>query len=297
MRSTRFAVLVVSAGCSHAGLKIDWAAEATLKYDPAQYPDDAAVVLHRSDHQLMMVKDDSYTQFGRHEVVARQTEGGFDLAEVKVASRAKNKLVELKARMRHADGKWEEIDPKSLLSDVSGTGERDVNAWFFRFPRIEVGAILEYDWVIESDGLWWGDDQESVGNYPVRRYLFDLEASKELVTTVTTCNTKLPIKSEVLPNRNNKLTLEIRDIPHRPVEDYAPNWTFTEPRWAWRVMAFDWGRKTTPAWHTWDELLKYRGGGLFAHPPCPLAPTRRARSPRRVPGWRRTYGPKRKTRP
>ena len=257
------AVLVVCAGCTRHGLNLTWVDDETLKYDPARYPDDAAVVLHRSDHQLMTLRDDGYTQYGRHEVFALQTEGGFDLAEVKVAFRAKDQLIELKARMRHPDGTWEEIDPKTLLSDTSGTGERDLNARFFRFPRIQVGSLLEYFWVIQSEDLWWADDQDSVGQYPVRRYRFDLETSKELVTTVTTYNTSLPIKSEALPNTHNKLSLEIRDIPRRPVEDYAPNWTFTEPRWVWRLMAFDWGRRTTGAWHTWDELIKARGGALF----------------------------------
>jgi len=256
-------LLPVLAGCAHHSIQLGWVDDAALAYDPAEYPDDAAVVLHRSDHQLMVIADDNYSQSGRHEVVALQTEAAFALAEVKIAFWAKNRLVTMKARMKRPNSAWEELDPKAQLSDLTGTGARDVNAKFFRFPRIEVGTLLEYYWVIESDGLSWGDDQQTVGQYPVRRYLFELEASKQMVNTVTTYNTALPIKSEVLPNKNNRLTLEIHDIPRRPVEDYAPDWTFSEPRWAWRTLAFDWGSQSSKAHHTWDELLNYRGGVLF----------------------------------
>ncbi len=196
-------------------------------------------------------------------MIALQNEGAFDLADVKVAFRAKNKLVALKARMRHPDGKWEEIDARNLLSDSTSGGERDLNAQFFRFPRVQVGSVLEYYWVIEAKGLWWSDAQESVGKYPVRRYRYELEAAKPILITISSYNTQLPIKNEVLPNKNRRFTVDIHDIPHRPNEDYKPQWTFTEPYWMWRIEAFDWGTQVRHAYHTWNERLEREGERLF----------------------------------
>jgi hypothetical protein len=264
-------LLLACTACSRPALRLSWVDDAVLRYDPLSYPDDDAVVLHKSDHLMLITRNSeaSYVQSGRHEVIALQKEGAFDLAEVKLPLNAKDHFVELKARLKRPNQPWEELDPKSMLSDTSGTGERDLNARFFRFPGIELGTLLEYYYIIETSHLWMAADQDTVGRYPVRQYQFGLEASKELVITTTAYNSKFPIRSEILPSASplaghtNRLSCEIRDIPHRPLEDFAPDWTFTEPRWAWRILAFDYGNQVYTGWSTWNHVLESRAADYY----------------------------------
>jgi hypothetical protein len=254
---------LLASGCATTGLSARFVGPEVLAYDKAKYPDDAAVVLYRADKTRLDTSGEDFTHVLRHAVVAVQGEGGLDLAEVRVPFGSTEKLVDFIARVIQPDGSTVELDAKSLLSDTNGEGERDSNAHFFRFPDVRVGSVLEYAYVIESPYIWNQDNQDTLGSFPVRQYEFELTASKPLVLETIELNSRSPIEVRTRPNDDHQLYFQLRDLPPRDEEDWAPHWTFTEPRWAWRVVAYKANAITYDWIRDWDDVVERRGEAFF----------------------------------
>ena len=252
---------VTSVGCStRPMLKLDWVPAAALAHDTKQYPDAAAVVLHRSDHMLLALRqsESSFTQRGEHLAIYLQKEGAFDLAEVKIPHMAKDTLVNLKARIISPDGSIRELDAAQMLTDANGKGERDVNARFFRFPAVKVGSILEYWYVIENEHLYFWSDQDTVGRYPVKRYNFEITASKPVRLELKEYNAAYPINKETLADGSQRFWCDIDNIPGQERESFSPHWTFTQPRWAFRITKFVFPGVSSAANNDWKAVIDGR---------------------------------------
>lgn len=182
MRATLL-LLLCGACITDRTISRQWLPDDRLAFDAAKYPGARAVVLYRGDFVLMQFvnKQVPRTQVGRHEAVALLSEGAFGLAEVKVPFGADDRLIELQARIRDPDGRTEEVDARSILSDTSGEGERDVNAKFLRIPNVRVGSIIEYLFIVDRAGFLWAGSQTTMGDNPVRQYEFELRYPRELI--------------------------------------------------------------------------------------------------------------------
>lgn len=252
-------LVVMLSGCATVGSGT-FVSKETLTFDRAKYADDAAVVLHRQDRTELLVQNgDDLTRASRHEVVAILAEGGLDLAEVKVPFNAKWQFASFKARIIRPDGTEQELGADAMLSDTSGSGERDSNARFFRFPDVSVGCVLEYLWTIEAPYVWSHGNQATLGVFPVRHYDFELTASKELVLETIELNGGAPIQMRTGNDGSHTLKFELDDLPPRKTVDASPNWTFTEPRWAWRVLAYKTNAFTYDWSRNWTDVVNYTG--------------------------------------
>lgn len=264
MRAQGFLVitLALTAGCATTG-KVEFLSAAALQFDASKYPDDAALVLFRADRtELLGEGSDNFTHNHRHEVIAVLGEGGFDLAEVRVPLWQKSKLLRFNARVVQPDGTEQTFDGAQMLTDSGGKGERDLNAKFFRFPDVRVGSVLEYGWTVESPGLWSADDQDTLGPFPVRHYEFELTALKQLVLETIEFNGGSPIDVRTLSDGRHQLRFQLENLPPRREAAFAPHWTFTEPRWAWRAVAYK-GTYTHDWLRDWKDVVEARGRAFF----------------------------------
>ncbi len=259
---TSLLLLALTSGCA-TERAVHFADDATLRFDPSRYPDDAAVVLLREDRTRLVSGNLDHTVFSRHEVIAVLGEGGRWLGQVKIPFNSKWAFADFSARIIRPDGTKEVFTDTALLSDTSGKGERDSNARFFTFPNVSVGCILEYDWSVDAPGTWNADEQDTLGNYPVKKYRFELTASKPLQLDTIEMNGTAPIEVRTGNDGSHTLRFELRDLPARSDTDAAPHWTFTEPRWAWRVLGYkslsvtyDWARD-------WKDVVKWKGDLFF----------------------------------
>ncbi|MGV3623909.1 MAG: DUF3857 domain-containing protein [Archangium sp.] len=236
-------------------------------YDPRDYPNDAAVVLHRSDRtQMFLEGSDAYTRSSRREVVAVLSEGGLDRAEVRIPFDGDSTLYSFTARIYRPDGTSQVLGEEALLAD-DGNGEHDGNARYFRFPNATVGSVLDSMWTIESPRLWAFDEQDTLGEYPVRHYEFELKAPTEMVLETIELNGGAPINI-VKGEEHNTLSFSLDNLPARRDVDAQPHWTFTEPRWAWRVVAMKYGPngKYTYDWlRDWKDVVTGYGDLYFNH--------------------------------
>ncbi|MFT3711684.1 MAG: DUF3857 domain-containing protein [Archangium sp.] len=259
----RALVCLLLTGCATTATR-DWVDDATLQFDPTKYSDDAAVILYRSDKTTLQLEgSESLTRRERHEVIAVRGEAGFWMAEVKVPYRAQDTLAGFRARLVQPDGSKQEFDAKNFLSDVSARGERQVNAAFFRFPGVKVGSILEYWWVVEGEKFWAADEQETLGEYPVKKYEFELTAAKPLVVETIEWNDAQPIDVRTFADGRHQLRFTLNDLPPRERVDFAPNFTFSEPRWAWRVLAWR-DKKLSYDWlRDWSNVVEDNGKRFY----------------------------------
>lgn len=258
---TALLVLVLS-GCAtqRAAHFVD---DATLKFDASRYADDAAVVLLREDRTNLVSGNIDHTVYSRHEVIAVLGEGGQWLGQVKIPFNSKWTFADFSARIIRPDGTKEVFTDTALLSDTSGKGEHDSNARFFKFPNVSVGCILEYDWSIDAPGTWNGDEQDTLGNYPVKQYRFELTASKPLQLDTIEMNGTAPIEVRTGGDGTHTLRFELRDLPARSDGDATPHWTFTEPRWAWRVLGYK-SMSVTYDWvRDWHDAVAGKGNAFF----------------------------------
>ena len=146
------ACLLAASGCVTSGLRVQFVADEKLKFDATKYRDDAAVVLYRADKtELVQSGSDAVTHNLRHEVIAVQGEGAFDLAEIREPIMKSWKVIEIKARVLQPDGTQQHFDGSQLLSDSGGKDEKDLNAKFFRFPDVRLGSVLEFGWVVDEE--------------------------------------------------------------------------------------------------------------------------------------------------
>jgi hypothetical protein len=254
------AALVVLAlcGCSTASsLSTGFLDRDTLKVDPVRFPDAAAVILYRSDKYLMQVASNDWTEQQRHVAIAVLKEGGFDLAEVRIPFGNRQELVSLTGRVIQPDGRVVEISPKDVLSDTNGKGERDTQARFFRFPDVRVGSVLEYEWVISTPWIIGADDQDTLGDFPVLKYDFELIGSRQLVFETIEYNSTRPIDVTQLNDGRHRLRFSLENLPARETEEWMPHWTFTEPRWSWRVLGYKVSSMVTNNWYrTWADVVE-----------------------------------------
>lgn len=256
---TLFVSMLLLGGCA-GSRKAAFVPDATLKFDAASYPDDAAVVLFRADStELIAGSGVDVTRSTRRQVIAVLGEGGFELAEVRIPLWGKGTLKDFNARVVQPDGTQHSFDGAQLLTDAGGKGERDTNAKFFRFPDVRVGSVLEYQWSIEWPFLFSADEQDTLGSFPVRRYEFELLASKRLVIGTIEFNGGSPIAVRMTNDGRHQITFELDDLPPRREADFAPHWTFTEPRWAWRAVAYRVPGFTYDWLRTWNDVVEPRG--------------------------------------
>lgn len=256
------ALLVLTSGC--AAVKPSFVPDEKLKFDAARYPDDAAVVLFRADNTEVMVRTSgNLTRNTRREVTAVLGEGGFDVAEVRIPLWGTTQLVEFLARVVQPDGTQQTFDGAQLVTDTSGKGERDLNAKFFRFPDVRVGSILEYVWVSEAPYVYPADEQDTLGPFPVKHYEFELIASKPLVLGTIEFNGSNTIAIRQLGDGRHRVSFEFNDLPRRREAHFAPHWTFTEPRWAWRILGYK-VPSFAAAWlRDWSDVVENRGKAFF----------------------------------
>jgi hypothetical protein len=252
--------LAALSGCGHLSLETHWAPAQLLKYDASQYTDDAAVGLFAEDGRLIARRssDPPYTQALVHRAYAIQNERAFELAEVRVPLYGKNKLIALKARHLKPDGTVREIQPSEVIVDESESSDgKATNGRVFRFPNVEIGSVLEWVYVIEMPFIDTDDESPSLGEYPMRRYEAWIEASKEIILEGRFYN--LPAQTQAGPGRDpnfKRISATLVDIPARPKrEQFAADWTFTQPRWAYRMLHWNVAGHVTPVLETWEDVI------------------------------------------
>jgi hypothetical protein len=261
-RALPFVALCLCACGGHVPLHAGFVPRSELQYDfdASRYADDAAVALYAEDGIFLSFhgKDDSFTQRRTHRVFAIQSEKAFDLAEVRIALHGNSQLVALRARHLKPDGTIVEIQPNEVIADeFSGDPAKGIAGRVFRFGDVQRGSVLEYVYVVEYPFLEVDDESGPIGEYPVRQYEAWIEASRPMIVEGRFYN--VPARAQSVDGQDpdfRRIEISASNLPGSPKhEDFAPDWTFTQPRWAYRLKHWNFGGYVFPALETWNDVI------------------------------------------
>jgi hypothetical protein len=259
-----FACFLVS--CANVGLRAEYLPLETLRYDAQKYSEAEAVVLYRADKKyLSNDNNERFTHTLHHEAVAVLKDSGKDVAEVSIPFWANSKVVALIARIIQPDGTVRELTNDLFLSENNGKGTNSINGRYFRFPDVRVGSILEYVSIVESPNVHGSGEQAPVGAHPVRQYVFELTASKPYVLEAKEYNSTYPIEVRSLVSGKHELFCDIRDLPRRKPEKFEPHPSFTNHRWAYRIVASKY-TITYDYYRDWDDVVESTARELLKEP-------------------------------
>ncbi|MDP1827120.1 MAG: hypothetical protein Q8L48_27850 [Archangium sp.] len=260
MRAAAALLSLCALGCAQVSLDAAFVADEKLTWDATKYPDDAAVGLYAEDGTLIVHRTShpSYTQRLVHRVFALQAESAYDLAEHRIPLFGKNKLTALKARHKKPDGTIVELRPQEVIADDGLPGEENAtHARLFRLPNVEKGSVIEWVYVIEYPYIDTDSESEALGEYPLKSYDVWIEASKEIILEGRFYN--IPVTTHARAGRSEKfmrIGAAMNDVPARPKrEHYAADWTFTQPRWAYRMLRWNLARQLTPVLESWNDVI------------------------------------------
>ncbi len=211
--------------------------ELKMTSDPT-YPDAAAVYLN-----IVEVANDPihfHSFYARIKVLG---EKGKDLATVEVPYlRGNFKVRDIKARTIHADGTVIPLvgKPEDLL--ISKDKDKEIGRMVFTLPSVEVGSILEYQYVLGyDDNLYSSPKWEVQLKYPVRKAHYEFTPFKGFLpgiqnqTSSYITNDRGQVLNSLIwwgklpPGLNvqqapasGRFSLDVADVPPIPDEEWMP---------------------------------------------------------------------------
>ncbi len=213
--------------------------ELKMTADPAA-PGAAAVYL---DYQQVTNDPQHYMRiYARIKVL---TEKGKELATIELPYlRGEVRIDEIKGRTIHSDGAIIplEVKPEDLM--IVKSGDLQANKKVFTLPSVEVGSVLEYEYDINYD-----DDVASEPRWEVQRPYFvhkahfqfspqrkymptgtadavdttwDVVDNRGRIARKLLCWQLLPPGVEVKSSVNGSFTVDVKDVPAAPNEEWMP---------------------------------------------------------------------------
>ncbi len=215
------------------------AEELKTTVDPAA-PGAAAVYL-----DLQQVTNDPQHYMRIYARIKVLTEKGKELATIELPYlRGEVRIDEIKGRTIHSDGSIIplEVKPEDLM--IVKNGDMQANKKVFTLPSAEVGSILEYEYDINYDDEVASEPQWEIqrpyfvhkAHYqfsPQRKYMptgtadpgdttWDVVDSRGRIARKLLCWQLLPAGVEVKSSVNGSFTVDVKDVPAAPTEDWMP---------------------------------------------------------------------------
>jgi hypothetical protein len=213
--------------------------ELKMTADPAA-PGAAAVYL---DYQQVTNDPQHYMRtYARIKIL---TEKGKELATVELPYlRGETRIDEIKGRTIHSDGTVIplEVKPEDLM--IVKSGDMQANKKVFTLPSVEVGSILEYQYDINYDDDVASEPQWEIQRLyfvhkahfqfsPQRKYMptgtadpgdttWDVIDNRGRIARKILCWQLLPAGVEVKPSVNGSFTVDVKDVPAAPNEEWMP---------------------------------------------------------------------------
>lgn len=264
------------AGCALPSLELRW--DETPSFDRSaadRFPEASVVVLEREHRFLMFVdgKHDLYSEQQVHEAFLVRTERGFGAALVRIPRTKKGKLLHFRARTVAPDGSVREVLREDLVADTATAADDEWEIESFRFPKVEVGSVLEVSLTVRSPGWYASIVRAIADDAPVVRYRMEIVASKTIRYAATAYQVPAARFEKEDLGDLYRISLELRDLDVPESEDRAPHWRRTSPWWLFRVpklvferllssLSFDIYRDWVDAMEDPIETLYDRGGDL-----------------------------------
>lgn len=221
-------------------------------------PKDAAALVLSDDTQVLIgagAGAAAFTEIRKYRAVRVLSEQGFSEGAAHVFFPRKGVLKDFRARTILPNGGEEIVDVASLIADDAAFGEDGVSTRSFQFPRVEIGAVLEYSYVVRVPNIWASDQQSIGGEYPILdyrlEYVFDRYTRPDLLLKNIAASFDYWKDSST-----QHVVVHLKNLPARkrqplepPARDLHPwlIWRIIDvraPGWTW-VITSTWGDTAT----------------------------------------------------
>jgi hypothetical protein len=227
-------VLLLAVGCASSGPTLaplpDLSSNVTAE-PAAGWPDEPAVLLLREE--LF-----DFDRFGgswiyRHDVLKVLNEAGLGFAQMHVAHSDRGVLEGIEGRAIAPSGRITPIDPSNLIHDRTDVApDRQANVVIVLFPEVEIGSVLELQYLIREPGLLtWYERLISEG-IPIRSYRARISYGAGLEVRTAVYNAA----GAFVPDDERIMTLALKDIAKREDEPLLAGPELVEPYW---IFALD----------------------------------------------------------
>jgi len=226
--------------------------------DAADPKDADLVVLHKSLRYMVInpAARPGITEIQHHRVVKVLTEAGFAAASAHVFVPDKGSLTYFRARTIAADGTVYEVDPATVLSDVSTSGEEQHGTRSFQYPRVAVGSILELTTTITRPFASWFLMDSLAERHPVNHYEVEVWLDSHVVPDVFVNNASPKLDyDKKAPGGLQRIAFSVDNIAAITDQAWQPAWRALSPWWAYRAIEWNYPTQKYPAASTWGRAL------------------------------------------
>lgn len=239
-------------------LTFDWFDPASLRKGPPPGPAHAAVVRRMHEQWLLRwpAGADPVAHVGMHFAIEVRREDAVQGAQAAFPSFGKKaKVTTLKARTIAVDGSIREVAEDAILEAKSTSGEDEGELKVFRFPRVEVGSILEVIAVYEGP-LFNSRDRPVLGAYPIDRYDLELLVDPKIEFDVAFFGYDKPLSLQQTDGMQH-LHVRLDKVPADADEANKPSRPERGPYFMYRALRYAIAGERWPGNLTWGKALTW----------------------------------------
>lgn len=203
------------------------------------------------------------TLFQHHRVLLIRNQEAIDRhGSVRIVLDENEEIDHFRARTISASGEVTPVDPNHVFDDEVRFGKRgerirrtSARVRSFRFPRVEVGSLLELTYTTRLRGYYPTLTSMPPRNMYVVDYEMELLTSRHVEVEVRLHNADQRFQKEKAGTKT-RIRLALRDIPMEETHDFTPHWSKRRPFWEARVRRFLWRHEYSPVTQTWRDTYR-----------------------------------------
>lgn len=268
LRILALSLVWAAIGCASSLKPVLVASPQSLRPDPADYPDDDAVVLQREVKGLLVRprSGPDRSQWLYHEVVAVLTERGRDRVDFRLPFNRDTKIIGFEARTISPTGQITPVSQDEIKDDEGrSSDDTGYRVRTFAFPKVEVGSIVEFSVVTEVPGLTSSSFNFISGDFPTKSYRVEVEGTSDIYYSVKSYNVK---GAEPWSVENAgvgwRLKWGIDDVAAKSKEAFRGPAKAHEPYWLFSVKAVGGSGGQVFQWNAnWANSYEYRAKELY----------------------------------
>jgi len=257
--------LFASSGCA-GGLQSGWAPKELLVVpETTDYEDTAAVMLlDELTVRYVELPMDLYQERRVHRVAAVLTEDGLDVGDIRILYPKKGEIRSFEARTISPDGSIAEVEPTKVFDEDSESKD-GYSVRTASLPRVAVGSIVEYTFVVRYPRPYSADWDTISGDYPIKKYRVQFTGPKSYAWQAQAYNFPDDTKGWIVEQKGRQwsLSIELDDVPARVNESYDVHGWDSEPRWSFIIRQYRDGSRVYNWNYDWRYALEGRGKQLY----------------------------------
>ncbi|MCP4502216.1 MAG: DUF3857 domain-containing protein [Deltaproteobacteria bacterium] len=192
------------------------------------FPKANAVVISRVDRYENYRGSSNMMVEHHHDVIRLFTEKSLRQGRLEFYVPEESTLTEFEGRTLRRDGSIVPVAPEQIIKqestyvDDDGGDEQKGTLYIVKFPRLQVGAAIEYSYSIRHSSSWSGFRRTVNDSLPILDYQLHVLTTAKFGFQLRLYNTKRKLRSS-REGLMLHLNVHLKDVPARKEESYSPD--------------------------------------------------------------------------